>query len=100
MVWSADGVTGTSGGPMLDENGVAIVVHTGGIYKHEKATINTAAPIDREGNDFTQFIEVLAYMDRRSKGIEVIETMTNEENTPKVAMLGKVNEFEGLAFTW
>ncbi|GAW20542.1 hypothetical protein ANO14919_100500 [Xylariales sp. No.14919] len=75
---------GTSGGPVLNAEGVVIALHRGWDSKVGGGRINQAVSIDRDGNDFSAFRMILDYMAQR-------------END-RVKILGEVKEVGGFAF--
>jgi S1-C subfamily serine protease len=104
----ANAIIGASGGPVLDKKGRVIAVISGWDYKSNKAKINVAAPIDREGNDVATFTEVFAYMakhagkhmdDNAYKVRDVDFISKKDGNNIKKEMIGKVNGFNIFAFT-
>ncbi|KAI0531556.1 trypsin-like cysteine/serine peptidase domain-containing protein [Xylaria digitata] len=72
---------GTSGGPVLDANGIVIALHKGG-----GGLVNQAVTIDRNGNDFWAFRLILEYM--------------SQMEDDRVRILGEVKEVGGFAFAW
>ncbi|RWA07864.1 hypothetical protein EKO27_g7254 [Xylaria grammica] len=77
---------GTSGGPVLDANGIVIALHRGWAPDGSDEGVNQAIAIDRNGNDFWAFCLILEYMSQREDD--------------RVKMLGEVKEVDGFAFAW
>ncbi|KAH6696711.1 trypsin-like cysteine/serine peptidase domain-containing protein [Leptodontidium sp. MPI-SDFR-AT-0119] len=106
----ADTEKGNSGGPILDDKGLVIGLHRGWDYKDDGTKINQAVAIDREGNNFGAFIQVLAYM-AKYKGryckdndgeVGGVDSMAEKggENI-KVEVVGGMEKVKGgLAFVW
>ncbi|KAI1439844.1 trypsin-like cysteine/serine peptidase domain-containing protein [Annulohypoxylon stygium] len=61
---NGDTKEGNSGGPVVDINGRLVAVHGGWEWANKKKTekINVSAPVNRMGNDFDVFREILAFM--------------------------------------
>ncbi|KAI0436151.1 trypsin-like cysteine/serine peptidase domain-containing protein [Xylaria telfairii] len=80
-----DTAKGTSGGPVLDAQGIVIALHKGWAETGRRQ-VNRAVAIDRDGNDFWAFRLILGYMSQREDD--------------RVKMLGEVKKVGGFAFAW
>ncbi|KAK4444248.1 trypsin-like cysteine/serine peptidase domain-containing protein [Podospora aff. communis PSN243] len=59
----ADTRGGASGGPVLDDNNNLIGIHTGWTRATGHRKVNIAVTVERQGNEFLKFLEVLDFME-------------------------------------
>jgi len=85
-------VVGSSGGPLVNADGDAVAVHTGGGTGKDGRPFNEAAPINRGGNDFTAFLQIFKHMQPASGG--------HATQDIDVMMIGKAKNVGGFVFAW
>ncbi|KAI0878343.1 trypsin-like cysteine/serine peptidase domain-containing protein [Hypoxylon argillaceum] len=86
LEYEGDTEKGTSGGPVLNADRIVIALHRGWDYDADGRRINQAVTINRYGNDFGAFRQVLEYMAGNERG--------------SVSRLREEGRVRGFTFTW